>query len=61
MVRNFIEYLKGNREADFDVYKATSMAATAIQAWRSVLDATGQEFYFNGVARDIFAGDAFAP
>ena len=31
------------------------------QAWRSVLDATGQEFYFNGVARDIFAGDAFAP
>lgn len=34
---------------------------TDSQAWRSVLDATGQEFYFNGVARDIFAGDAFAP
>ena len=33
-----IEYLKGNREADFDVYRATSMAATAIQAWRSVLN-----------------------
>ena len=38
VVRNFIEYLKGNWEADFDVYKATSMAATAIQAWRSVLN-----------------------
>ena len=34
---------------------------TDSQAWRSVLDATGQEFYFNGVARDTFAGDAFAP
>jgi len=35
---NFIEYLKGNQGPDFDVYKATSMAATAIQAWRSVLN-----------------------
>ena len=34
---------------------------TDSQAWRSVLDATGQEFYFNGVARDIFSGDALAP
>ena len=31
------------------------------QEWRSVLDATGQEFYLNGTARDNFAGDAFAP
>ena len=31
------------------------------QSWRSVLDATGQEFYFNGVSRNLFAGDAFAP
>ena len=31
------------------------------QSWRSVLDATGQEFYFNGVPRNLFAGDAFAP
>ena len=38
MVYNFLEYLKGNREPDFDVYKATAMAATAIQAWRSVLN-----------------------
>jgi len=34
---------------------------TDSQAWRSVLDATGQEFYFNGAPRDLFAGDAFAP
>ncbi len=34
---------------------------TDSQAWRSVLDATGQEFYFNGVAREVFAGDVFAP
>ena len=34
---------------------------TDSQAWRSVLDATGQEFYFNGVARQAFSGDAFAP
>ena len=34
---------------------------TDSQAWRSVLDATGQEFYFNGVAREAFSGDAFAP
>ena len=31
------------------------------QAWRSVLDATGQEFYFNAVPRDLFVGDVFAP
>ena len=29
--------------------------------WRSVMDATGQEFYFSGTARGTFAGDAFAP
>ena len=38
VIRNFIEYLKGNQGPDFDVYKATSMSATAIQAWRSVLN-----------------------
>ncbi len=38
VVHNFLEYLKGNREPDFDVYRATAMAATAIQAWRSVLN-----------------------
>ena len=31
------------------------------QEWRSVLDATGQEFYLNGTARGGFSGDAFAP
>jgi len=29
--------------------------------WRNVMDATGQEFYYSGVARTKFAGDAFAP
>jgi len=38
VIYNFIEYCRGNQEPYFDVYKATSMAATAIQAWRSVLD-----------------------
>lgn len=38
VVHNFIEYLKGNQGPDFDVYQATSMAATGIQAWRSVLN-----------------------
>jgi len=38
VTHNFIEYLKGNQGPDFDVYKATSMAATGIQAWRSVLN-----------------------
>ena len=30
------------------------------QVWRSVLDATGQEFYFNGTPRGR-SGGAFAP
>ena len=50
--------------ADFYVHNADGTETkldTDSQAWRSVLDATGQEFYFNGVARDTFAGDAFAP
>ena len=38
VVHNFIEYLKGNQGPDFDVYQATAMSATAIQAWRSVLN-----------------------
>jgi len=29
--------------------------------WRSVMDATGQEFYFSGVSRGNLGGDAFAP
>ncbi len=29
--------------------------------WRSVMDATGQEFYFSGVSREVSGGDAFAP
>lgn len=31
------------------------------QLWRSVLDATGQNFYFDGTPRAKGAGDAFAP
>ena len=38
VVHNFLEYLKGNQEPNFDVYRATAMSATAIQAWRSVLN-----------------------
>lgn len=38
IVYYFIEYLKGNCEAPFDVYKAVAMSMTGIQAWRSVLD-----------------------
>lgn len=34
----FVEFLKGNCEAPFDVYKSVDMAITAIQAWRSVLN-----------------------
>ena len=29
--------------------------------WHSVLDATGQEFYFKGASRGVVAADAFAP
>ncbi len=38
VVYNFIACLKGEREPDFDVYRATAMSAAAIQAWRSVLN-----------------------
>ncbi len=38
VVYYFIEYLKGNCDAPFDVYKAAAMSMTAIQAWRSVLN-----------------------
>ena len=29
--------------------------------WRSVMDATGQEFYFSGTSRGNFGGEVFAP
>ena len=38
MLRNFIEYLKGNYEPFFNVYRATALSAAAILGWRSVLD-----------------------
>ena len=64
VVRNFIEYLKGNREADFDVYRATSMAATAIQAWRSVLNGNASypvPDFRNKADRLAYANDNLTP
>lgn len=38
VVYYFIEYLKGNCEAPFGIYKSVAMSMTGIQAWRSVLN-----------------------
>ena len=61
---NFIEYLKGNQGPDFDVYKATSMAATAIQAWRSVINGNASypiPDFRNKADRLAYANDNLTP
>ncbi len=64
VLRNFIDYLKGEREADFDVYRATAMSATAIQAWRSVLNGNASypvPDYRNKTDRMAYANDNLTP
>ena len=64
VVRDFIEYLKGNQGPDFDVYKATTMAATAIQAWRSVLNGNASypvPDFRNKADRLAYANDNLTP
>ncbi len=64
VVRNFLEYLRGKREPDFDVYKATAMSATAIQAWRSVLNGNASypvPDFRNKADRLTYANDNLTP